>query len=581
MPEAARGFMSELPGPRRISVLSGSLVNQIAAGEVIERPSSVVKELVENSVDAQARRIEIDILAGGTRQILVRDDGEGIHPDDMELAVMRHSTSKVKTLRDLETVRSLGFRGEALSSIASVSDFTLTSRIASAGYGRSVAFDPVTGKATLKPAAHPAGTSVEVRNLFRPVPARRKFLRSDRTEFLHVLDTVKRLALGNFGVDVRLCHNGRLILDCPAADPEPALRIQAVLGQHFWRNCSRIEAGNDEMYLSGWLGNRATARNQSDRQYLYLNGRAIRDRRLNHAIRLALGDLVPASRYPAYLLHLKLDPAAVDVNVHPAKQEVRFKYTRDVHDFVLAAVKEGVIAMVAAAQTDVRYRIAPPVSSGKRLRETGLVYADMDRDRESDQEGAAGTPLVLLFGRYVIARYGENYRLADALELARRYYRHELRQGLVQHPPRQRPLLVPVILDFKPSVLKTLLACRKILARLGLALEQSGPGSVAVRTIPALLPDLEIASLCEDIADRVREIPPREEDLQDILIDLLATHAAMHGNRADLTTADVERYFRRISDTIVPVADEHQPGLWITLSKPDLNALINGTFRTK
>ncbi len=326
----------------RINRLSASLISQIAAGEVIERPASVVKELVENSLDAGAARIEIDIEQGGSRLIRVRDNGCGIHPEDMSLALESHATSKLHNADDLAAIRSLGFRGEALSSIASVSRFSLTSRMAEADQGWSLS--PAAGPAGPVPAAHGTGTTVEVRDLFQSMPARRKFLRTERTEFLHILEMVKRLALSRFDLDLRLQHNRRRVLHCPPAEQDGERRIRDILGAAFVREAVPVEAHSDGMRLRGRLGGPGQARNQSDRQYFCLNGRMIRDKRLGHAVRTALDASVPEGRYPSYVLHLDVDPAVVDVNVHPTKQEVRFRRPRDVHDFIYAAVGEALRA---------------------------------------------------------------------------------------------------------------------------------------------------------------------------------------------------------------------------------------------
>ena len=327
--------MGESLSIARISALPGHLVNQIAAGEVIERPSSVVKELIENAIDAGSCRIDIELEGGGIEKILIRDDGCGIHPEDMELAVKRHSTSKISTQGDLQAIMSLGFRGEALSSIASVSDFSLTSRIAAREQGMQLLFDPYTVKYDIAPASRQPGTTVVVNKLFQAVPVRRKFLRSQRTELLHIQDTVRRFVLSRLDIAFYFRHNGRLLLGCPAVmDEQAGSRISAVMGSRFLDNAWRIDSQVNGMRLWGWLGNELTARNQSDRLYLYMNHRIIRDRHINHAVRQALQEIIPDTRYPSYILYLDIDPAEVDVNVHPTKQEVRFRHARDVHDFI-------------------------------------------------------------------------------------------------------------------------------------------------------------------------------------------------------------------------------------------------------
>ncbi|MGH8190122.1 MAG: DNA mismatch repair endonuclease MutL, partial [Rhodanobacteraceae bacterium] len=316
-----------------IRALTPELINQIAAGEVIERPASVVKELAENSLDAGARRIDIDIEQGGMRLIRVRDDGAGIASEELSLALAPHATSKIASFEDLTHVASLGFRGEALASIASVSRMSIVSRRAADVQGTRI-----DGGATQTPhpAAHPAGTTVEVRDLFHAVPARRKFLRSERTEFGHIDELVRALALVRPDVEFRLAHNGKPVRVLKVADDGAAQlgRVGELLGDAFAGNCLRIEHAAAGLQLAGWIGLPTASRAQADQQYFHVNGRLVRDRSVAHAVRQAYADVLFHGRHPAFVLFLDLDPAAVDVNVHPAKREVRFRDARLVHDFL-------------------------------------------------------------------------------------------------------------------------------------------------------------------------------------------------------------------------------------------------------
>jgi DNA mismatch repair protein MutL len=318
-----------------IRLLPPALINQIAAGEVIERPSSVVKELVENSLDAGARRIEVDIDAGGARLIRVRDDGGGIPVDELPLAVASHATSKIGSFDDLEHVASMGFRGEALASVSSVSRFALTSRAS----GEEAAFRIEVDGGKLqaaRPAQHPQGTSVEIRDLFYNVPARRKFMRAERTEFAHIDDLLKSLALARDGVEFRLSHNGKPVRIWKAASDERAAlqRVAEVLGEEFPAQSLRIDHAAAGLHLSGWVGLPTASRAQADSQYFYVNGRLVRDRIVAHAVRQAYADVLFHGRHAAFVLYLQLDPAGVDVNVHPAKHEVRFREQRLVPAFL-------------------------------------------------------------------------------------------------------------------------------------------------------------------------------------------------------------------------------------------------------
>ncbi|MDE2086738.1 MAG: DNA mismatch repair endonuclease MutL, partial [Xanthomonadaceae bacterium] len=318
-----------------IRPLPPELINQIAAGEVIERPSSVVKELVENSLDAGATRVEVDIEQGGARLIRVRDDGGGIAPDELPLAVASHATSKIGSFDDLEHVASMGFRGEALASVSSVARFALTSRQHEAEAAFRIEVDGGRLQAA-RPAQHPPGTSVEVRDLFYNVPARKKFMRAERTEFAHIDDLLKSLALARGSVEFRLSHNGKPVRIWKAArDAQAQLaRVAEVLGEDFPAQSLRVDHAAAGLRLSGWVGLPTASRAQADQQYFYVNGRLVRDRVVAHAVRQAYADVLFHGRHPAFVLYLELDPAGVDVNVHPAKHEVRFREQRLVHDFL-------------------------------------------------------------------------------------------------------------------------------------------------------------------------------------------------------------------------------------------------------
>ncbi|MGD8678314.1 MAG: DNA mismatch repair endonuclease MutL, partial [Chromatiales bacterium] len=323
--------------PRRIGALPTVLVNQIAAGEVVERPASVIKELAENSLDAGARRIEILVEQGGVKRIQVRDDGSGIHPDDLALALSRHATSKLQSLEELERIASMGFRGEALPSIGSVSRLTLTSTAAGAGQGYAITPD-----GELKPAAHPQGTTVDVRDLFYNTPARRKFLKTEKTEFGHIEQLVRRIALARYDVAFNLSHNQRPVLQLNTADNETGRmqRIARVLGEGFVDNSLAFEQQAAGLRLWGWVGLPSFSRSQADMQHFFVNGRMVRDKLVTHAVRQAYQDVLYHGRQPAYLIYLELDPVMVDVNVHPTKHEVRFREGRLVHDFIFRTLHQ-------------------------------------------------------------------------------------------------------------------------------------------------------------------------------------------------------------------------------------------------
>ncbi len=367
-----------------IQFLSANLIDQIAAGEVIERPASVVKELVENALDAGARRIDIEIEQGGLGLMRVRDDGGGIEAAELPLAVQRHATSKIASLEDLESVASLGFRGEALPSIGSVARLRLVSRSARAGAASELQVEGGV-RSELRPAAHPQGTTVEVRDLFYNVPARRKFVRTEPTEFGHIARTVERLALAAPAVGFRLRHNARLVLDLPPALDAQGRdqRVARVLGAEFPARSLRI-AQEGALQLYGWLGLPTASRANTEAQYWFVNGRPVRDRLLGNAARLGYRDVLYHGRHPAYVLDLRIDPRLVDVNAHPAKLELRFRDSRAVHDFVFRAVERALsMPGVTRARGLGRARHADRTDDAW-LRDAARNYAERSCNARSD-----------------------------------------------------------------------------------------------------------------------------------------------------------------------------------------------------
>jgi len=331
----------------RIQLLPPLLANQIAAGEVVERPASVVKELLENSLDAGATQLDVYLLEGGRKLIRIQDNGAGIHPEDLPLALARHATSKIHHSADLAQIGTLGFRGEALASIASIARVTITSQhdthdaLSASAQGRDMSI-------TIQPASHPRGTTIEVADIFFNTPARRKFMKSERTEFVHIEEMIKRMALARPDVGFSLFHEGKLVKRYVRVTQDPVLRIEQVLGKPFMQGARHVDDTISAFRLEGWLADLSTARSSNDMQFCYVNGRMVRDKMLSHAIRLAFEDKIYPGRYPAYVLHLFCDNSAVDVNVHPTKHEVRFRDARTVHDFVFSALQKVLNPIVAA-----------------------------------------------------------------------------------------------------------------------------------------------------------------------------------------------------------------------------------------
>ena len=354
-----------------IEILPARLANQIAAGEVVERPASVIKELVENSLDAGATVIHIDVDKGGVKRLRLSDNGSGIAKDELTLALSRHATSKIKNLNDLEAINSLGFRGEALASISSVARLTLTSKPKSQQTAWQAQAEGRDMAVTISPAAHPNGTTIEVLDLFFNTPARRKFLRTEKTEFNHIDEVIRRIALARFDVDFTLTHNGKMIRQYRAAtnQTQSAKRVAMVCGQKFIEQSIELDCQHDNMQLTGWLAKPSFARNQNDLSYSYVNGRMMRDKLINHAIRQAYADLLPLDTYPAFVLFLSLDYREVDVNVHPAKHEVRFHQSRYVHDFIYSVCHKALLSKSLALESsdEVKAGLSPPLPNSPAM----------------------------------------------------------------------------------------------------------------------------------------------------------------------------------------------------------------------
>jgi DNA mismatch repair protein MutL len=588
-----------------IRPLAPELVNQIAAGEVIERPASVVKELAENSLDAGARRIDVEVEQGGMRLIRVRDDGAGIAPEELPLALAPHATSKIATFDDLTRVASMGFRGEALASIASVSRMSVTSRRAQDAHGTRL--DAQAGAAP-QPAAHPVGTTVEVRDLFHAVPARRKFLRAERTEFGHIDELVRALALARPEVEFRLVHNGRPVrMLKPAADDATQLqRAGELLGEAFAQNCLRIEHAAAGLRLAGWIGFPTASRAQADQQYFHVNGRLVRDRSVAHAVRQAYEDVLYHGRHPAFVLFLELDPAAVDVNVHPAKREVRFRDARLVHDFLYHALHDAVartragegIAAAAPAQTrtfatahadDASHAHAAPRQFGLGVREVrGDPYPALlgERDEATTEsaplpETAAGEvpplgyALAQLAGIYILAENAHGLVLVDMHAAHERVTYEKLKASRDAHRVRAQQLLVPEVIAVSEREAAAAEEHAGTLAACGLEVDRSGPRQVTARRIPALLEGADVAQLVRDVLAELAEhgSSRRLQELQNELLSTMACHGSVRAHRR-LTIPEMNALLREMEATERSGQCNHGRPTWTQLSVAELDRLF-------
>ncbi len=578
-----------------IRLLPATLIDQIAAGEVIERPASVVKELVENALDAGARRIEIDIEQGGLALMRVRDDGVGIAAADLPLAVQRHATSKIATLSDLEAVASLGFRGEALPSIGSVGRLRICSRTASAPTASELMVAGGVASAP-QPAAHPQGTTVEVRELFYNVPARRKFVRTEPTEFGHITRTVQRLALAAPAVAFRLRHNGRQTLDFPAAHDSVGrdARVAHVLGDEFLSRCLPI-AQDGRLQLTGWLGLPTASKANAEGQFWFVNGRAVRDRLLSNAARLGYRDVLYHGRYPCYVLDLRLDPRLVDVNAHPAKLELRFRDSRAIHDYVFRAIERALAAsspgasppaavLSAAAGEPVlhtkRFSFDAPHSSALWAR-SSFAVADALRVTEPAMSAASderplGSAIAQLHGLFVLAQNRAGLVLVDMHAAHERVlYESFKSQHAAGGTPAAQRLLEPLAVSAAEHELDLLLAAGEDFSRLGFELERLAPGQLVVRSVPAMLATADLPALLRAVLNDLSSDQGAHhlDGAAHRVLGTLACRSAIHAHRR-LSLAEMDALLRQMEATERSAQCNHGRPTWTQLSLAELDRLF-------
>ncbi len=597
----------------RIHVLPAHLANQIAAGEVVERPASVVKELLENALDAGAGQIDLDLEQGGVRLIKVRDNGAGIEPDDLPLAVARHATSKIKVQEDLEAVRSLGFRGEALASIASVARLSLTSRTASAESAWQVRASGQELGSEPEPAAHPQGTTVEVRDLFFNTPVRRKFLRSESTELDHILDVVRRIALSRMDVGLRVRHGTREILHLrPRTDPQQALgRLEDIFGKAVADAALFVDEQASQMRLWGWITQPSFSRAQPDMQYIYVNGRVIRDRALSYAMRRAFQDVMFQGRHPALVLYLEIDPLEVDVNVHPTKHEVRFREQRLVHDFVFRSLYHRLrqplqqeMAPEASTALPVSEVNAPTVAHQLSLTlpriDAGAVERSLRAGQQMRQEVRSWMasrhdpePLVQEQPSSVVAE--KDYPLGFALaQLQNIFILAENQEGLVvvdMHAAHERiayermksawaeeggvavqPLLISLVLHVSAHEADCAEQAMDELKRLGLELERQSKTTLVLRALPSVIPLSEAEALVRDVlADLLEQgLSDRLEVRLNELMATMACHAAVRAGQR-LSLLEMNALLRQIEATPAASQCNHGRPTWVQVPLAELD----------
>ncbi len=579
-----------------IRILPGELVDQIAAGEVIERPASVVKELAENALDAGATRIEIDIERGGVALVRVRDDGCGIAAGELPMALARHATSKIASLDDLEAVTTLGFRGEALPSIGSVSRLRIVSRAAGAEHAAQVDLDG--GALTpVRPAAHPPGTTIEVRDLFFNVPARRKFVRSEATELTHIAKLVERLVLSRFDVSFRLRHGTRVLLDAPAVSGagEDLTRLEEVLGRDFPAAAVAVRHAAGPVMLSGWAGLPTRSRAQPDQQFWFVNGRSVRDRLLMNAVRLAYRDVLYHGRHAAYVLYLTLDPKLVDVNAHPAKLEVRFRDSRQIHDFAFRAVERALagtkpdLSAASAARgaegLGAGYGAAAHAQRGMSLplyepRRDPWAIAASVRDEGAlpgavAEEHPLGTALAQLHGAYILAQNREGLVLVDMHAAHERVLYEKFKAERASGTPASQHLLEPVVIELKAHELTALLERRGEWEQAGFELDALGSTRLALRRVPATLKPGEISrTVALLVQDLTLEADTHHlEGAADRFLGTLACRSAIHAQRR-LTLPEMDTLLRQMEATERANQCNHGRPTWTRLSLQQLDQLF-------
>ncbi|MFK7159686.1 DNA mismatch repair endonuclease MutL [Marinospirillum sp. MEB164] len=621
-----------------IHVLSPRLANQIAAGEVVERPASVLKELVENSLDAGATQIDIELDQAGIKRLQVRDNGRGISEADLPLALARHATSKITTLDDLEGVASLGFRGEALASISSVSRLELTSATASKAQGWRVVAEGREMQARVSPAPHPQGTTLVVRDLFFNTPARRKFLRTERTELNHLEETFRRLALSRHDVGFTLQHQDKYLYRLPALAasegldaPPLAARLGQLLGREFLSQSLQLDQQASGIRLWGWVGLPVYARAQADRQYFFVNGRAVRDKLVAHAVRQAYKDVLYSGRHPVFVLYLELDPRVVDVNVHPTKHEVRFRDGRWVHDFIFSSLHKRLSGALigqeslsvepssqqaadsllhsssspAAAAPSPWPTLSEQSALSLQVRESAPVqrpsptadgstlafYAALaepatagvpETAPSTTQQPAANTlpplgyALAQLHGIYILAQNQQGLVVVDMHAAHERMTYERLKQGWLERPLVAQPLLVPQSLSVTEELVQVAQEQQAILADLGVELAVLGPDTLAVRCLPALLRQERgfeplVIALLEELA-RFGTSHQLEAAINEVLATL-ACHTSVRAGH-QLSLAEMNALLRQMESTERSDQCNHGRPTWYQLSMKDLDQLF-------
>ena len=591
----------------RIKQLSERLSNQIAAGEVIERPAAVVKELLENSLDAASDRIDIDVENGGIKLIKVRDNGLGISEADLHLTLHRHATSKIASIEDLDSIATLGFRGEALASMASVARLTLSSNDnAKEQVGWKIEAEGAAIKSVATPIPQPMGTTVTVRDLFFNTPGRRKFLRTQRTEYQRIEDVVKKFSLSFFNVSFNLTHNGKLVRNYPAAKSkqDQQRRVAAVFGATFIENSIYVEDDRNGLGLCGWIGMPSFTRSQTDYQYFFVNGRIIRDKLISHAIRQAYHDVIYHGRQPVFALFLDMNPQQVDVNVHPTKQEVRFRDQRTVHDFIHSAIHQALAgvtpagsiasisvdehysvggnstptaqqsAMPFATQSE-RHQIEEQIKSYGALHPSGEYTTAEASAGDGDETPPLGYAIAQLHGTFILAENEQGLVIVDMHAAHERITYERMKSACDADGITSQPMLVPITMRVSEKDADCAAQQIDSFTSLGFELQRISTESIAIRKIPAILKDVDIEQLVRDVLADVAEYGSSErvEQHRDEILSTMACHGSVRANRA-LTIAEMNGLLRAVETTERSGQCNHGRPTWTLQSLAELDTLF-------
>jgi len=607
--------MDQLITESRIKVLSSHVANQIAAGEVVERPLSVVKELIENSLDAGATTIDVEVEQGGIRLIRVKDDGHGIHKDDLALALMRHATSKISNSEDLHQIRSLGFRGEALPSIASISRVEIRSAKAGNDHAWLVRSDGRDNIENPEPVGHPQGTSIEVRDLFFNTPGRRKFLKAEKTEFTHIESLFKKIALSRFDVAFSLSHNQRVIHKLPAAksNEQKLKRVGLICGKSFVEHTLQIDFNAGGLRLSGWIAQPTFSRSQPDMQYFYVNGRSIRDKVVTHAIRQAYQDVLFHGRHPVYVLYLEIDPMLVDVNVHPTKHEVRFRESRSIHDFIYRVLNDALAKTMNTTSGELKdlqpghdlsresmffatdnqesnqnnsayasyAQQSIPLKVQEQIRNYSSLYGennDSSNRALAQEEGVMpplGYAIAQIQGVYILAENLHGLIIVDMHAAHERITYERLKTNFMDNNVRSQPLLVPISVNVSETEVKLAEKHQQIFESLGFRVEPMGKDVLVIRQVPSILRDSDVEQLLRDVLSDIVMHGDTKRIMEEInsILSTMACHGSVRANRK-LTVPEMNALLRDMESTERSGQCNHGRPTWIQLDMGQLDKLF-------